>query len=308
MRIAAVGRSELLYATVERLVAAGHNIAVIVTAKEAPEYTRTAEDFQSLAMRLGCPFIRTARIAERIPELVALGPMDLAVSVNYSGIIPQAVLDVFAGGVLNAHGGDLPRYRGNACHAWAILNGEARAGLCIHRMIGGELDSGDIICREYHRIAADTRVTELWQWMCGRIPHLFEQAAETLAADPGFVLERQSRDPRDALRCYPRQPSDGRIDWQRSAVDILRLINASAHPYAGAFFRSGNETLTVWSAAVVEDGEQFLAVPGQVTAVTGEWLQVATGAGKIQLNEIRTIAGQHVVPNVLVASLRTRLS
>ena len=38
------------------------------------------------------------------------------------------------------------RYRGNACQAWAILNGE-KISLCIHKMIGGELDSGDIITR-----------------------------------------------------------------------------------------------------------------------------------------------------------------
>ena len=37
---------------------------------------------------------------------------DIVISVNYSGIIPQEVIDLFDNGILNAHGGDLPRYRG----------------------------------------------------------------------------------------------------------------------------------------------------------------------------------------------------
>ena len=38
----------------------------------------------------------------------------------------EEVIDFFELGILNAHGGDLPRYRGNACQAWAIINGEER--------------------------------------------------------------------------------------------------------------------------------------------------------------------------------------
>ena len=44
----------------------------------------------------------------------------------------------------NAHAGDLPRYRGNACANWAIINGEDKVGLSIHKMDAG-LDSGPII-------------------------------------------------------------------------------------------------------------------------------------------------------------------
>ena len=76
-------------------------------------------------------------------------------------------------GILNAHGGDLPRYRGNACQAWAILNGEEKIGLCIHKMIGGELDSGNIIAKEFLKIDINTKVTQVWGWMSTSIPKLF---------------------------------------------------------------------------------------------------------------------------------------
>jgi methionyl-tRNA formyltransferase len=78
---------------------------------------------------------------------------DIAVSINYTGVLPQGVIDLFPIGVLNAHGGDLPRYRGKACQAWAIINRESRIGLCIQKMIGGELDSGEVfgVCETVSR-------------------------------------------------------------------------------------------------------------------------------------------------------------
>lgn len=157
MRIAIIGRTEILYDTAFRLQASGHEISVIVTAKEAPEYTKTSDDFRSLAERKGIPFVHTTRIEEAIPLIAKLPKFHVGVSLNYSGIIPQSVIDFFPLGILNAHGGDLPRYRGNACQAWAIINGEERVGLCIHRMIGGELDNGDIIARDYFPLTLNTK-------------------------------------------------------------------------------------------------------------------------------------------------------
>ena len=234
MRVAIIGRTEILYETAELLAKRGHEIALIITAKAAPEYTRTEEDFKALAGKLSAPFVHTARIAESLETIRSLDPVDIGVSMNYPGVIPSEVIDLFSLGVLNAHGGDLPRYRGNACQAWAILNGEKRVGLCVHKMVGGELDSGDIIARDYRPLTAESTITEVYGWMASRTPDLFAQALDLLAADPSYVLERQSKKTADALRCYPRAQEDGYIDWNRSAVEILRLINASTKPYAGA--------------------------------------------------------------------------
>jgi len=49
MKIAIIGRTELLYETIWKLHEAGHNIACILTAKAAPEYTRTEADFREKA-------------------------------------------------------------------------------------------------------------------------------------------------------------------------------------------------------------------------------------------------------------------
>lgn len=305
MKVAIIGRSELLFETAEKLAAAGHEIALIVTARAAPEYTRTEKDFEDLAVACGATFLYTPKILESFDKIKACGSIDVAVSINYSSIIPQPVIDCFPLGILNAHGGDLPRYRGNACQAWAILNGEEKIGLCIHRMIGDELDSGDIIARDYLAIDINTKITEVWSWMQRRIPDLYGEALGYLESDPDYVLEKQSLNPQKALRCYPRRPEDGRIDWSKTAAEILRLINASNKPYAGAFCDYNGQKMIIWDA-MLAPAENYCAVPGQVTEIGPNYLDVATGAGKIRLKNIE-VDGQEVAPSNLIRSIRNRL-
>ena len=305
MRVAIIGRSELMYETAVRSKAQGHEIALIVTAKEAPEYTKTAEDFEALAKNLNVPFMKTSKIHEIKPVVTTLEPIEIAISINYTGIIPQEIIDLFPQGILNAHGGDLPRYRGNACQAWAILNGEDRIGLCVHKMVGGELDSGDIIARDYLPIDHNTKVTQAWDWMVRQIPELMQDALHKLSQDPHFVLETQSRDPKHALRCYPRRPEDGQIDWHKSNIEILRLINACNRPYAGAFCLFDSKKVIIWDAELAQE-ENFLAVPGQVTTIGDGYVEVAAGNGKLRINEMEVEGNLVTTPDKIIRSIRHR--
>ena len=89
---------------------------------------------------------------------------DVGVSLNFTKIIPKEIIDLFPLGILTAHGGDLPKYRGNACQAWAF-KWRKRIGLCIHKMVGNELDNGDIIAKDYLKIDDNTKITEILNWI-----------------------------------------------------------------------------------------------------------------------------------------------
>jgi methionyl-tRNA formyltransferase len=306
MRVAVIGRTEILYNTAELLLKNGYDIPLIITAKEAPEYTKTAKDFEELAKRIGAKFIYTTRPNDHIKEIINCS-CNIGISINFPTIITQNVIDIFPLGILNAHGGDLPRYRGNACQAWAILNGEKRIGLCIHKMVGGELDSGDIIEREYLEIDINTKITKIYEWMSERIPYMFLNAIKKLEKNPTYILEKQSQDPKDALRCYPRIPDDGRIDWKKSNIEILRLINAHNKPYSGAFCFYEGKKLIIWDAELFEDEEIYLAVPGQVASVEKDGsIIVITGNGKLKIKEIE-YDGFIGKPAEKIKSIRRRL-
>ncbi len=310
MKIGIIGRTEILFEVTELLLAQGYEIPLIVTAKEAPEYKKTAQDFEALAHKIGAVFIHSAKInsTENIQKIKSLGSIPLAVSINYSGVIAQEVIDLFPIGILNAHLGDLPRYRGNACAAWAILNKEQKVGLCIHKMIGGELDSGNIIDRKYLDITIHTRIGEIWEWLNKEIPPMMLNSVMKLSQNPAYYLEVQSKDPKDALRTYPRLPEDGKINWQQSNEEVVRLINASSEPYSGAFCEYEGEKLIIWRAAIYEDDENYLAVAGQVAHIyndTGE-VVVITGKGKVILKEVEYQNNRNL-PAAFIKSIRKRL-
>ena len=310
MKIAIIGRTEILYETVHLLIDNGHQVSLIITSMEAIEYTKTANDFELLASNISAKYLYTSKLdtENNIDFIKECGDIDIGVSMNFSSVISQMVIDLFPMGILNAHGGDLPRYRGNACQAWAIINGENKIGLCIHKMIGGELDSGDIVEKEYLDIDINTKITKCYKWMNQKIPYMFLSAIKKLQKNPHYILKQQSKNPQDALRCYPRIPEDGQIDWIKSNIEILRLINASNKPYGGAYCFYQNKKIIIWDAEIFIDNEVYLSEAGQVSRINQDGtIIVICGEGKIKINEIEY--EQFIgIPNEKIKIYRKRLS
>ncbi|MBX3423876.1 MAG: hypothetical protein KF752_20150 [Pirellulaceae bacterium] len=309
MKIAIIGRSEYMYETMVLLHESNYDIRLIVTAKGAPEYIYQSSDFKRFAEATQTPFLHQPQLtAQQLQELASVHQgLDAAVSINYSGVISADIVNMFPLGILNLHAGDLPKYRGNAPVAWAMLRNESRIGLCVHKMIGGQLDSGDIIVRDYFPIGINTRIAEVFQWIRVRAPGMMRDALRLLQADPSYVLERQSPDPHDALRGYPRLPIDARIDWNRSNEDVLRLINVSSEPFSGAYCDFNGQQMNLWRAEILEDGEQYCAAAGQITEIRGDGcVVVTTGAGKLVLSEV-SVDGNRARPASFIKSIRTRL-
>jgi methionyl-tRNA formyltransferase len=78
-----------------------------------------------------------------------------------------------------------------------------------------------------------------------------------------------------------RKPADGRIDWQRSAVDIYNLIRGVTHPYPGAFSHLNGKKLVIWKALPVEGNGE----PGRIVSVAP--LRVGTGAGLLEIRSLQ---------------------
>lgn len=305
MKIGIIGRTDNLYNTALLLKRNGYHISFILTAKEAPEYTKTAEDFKDLAKEWGIEYIYSANIIREYDKLKDIDT-DIAISINYPGIISKKIINLFSLGILNAHGGDLPRYRGNACQAWAIINGENKIGLCIHKM-AENLDSGDIISREYMHINEKNKIGDIYNWMDSIIPNLFMDSIKKLNKNSKYILERQSTNPSDIFRCYPRLPEDGRIDWSKTNLEILRLINASNKPYSGAYCKYKKNKMIIWDSSIVKDNENFCGIPGQVSLIGNDFIEVICGKGKLKILQVE-IDNKLTSPNLVITSLRQRLS
>ena len=149
-----------------------------------------------------------------------------------------------------------------------------------------ELDAGPIFARSRIPVTDRTYISDIYDAFEQVLPDLFRLAV-TRAGDPSFVPEAQSTSGVRPLRCHPRRPSDGLIDWSLDAEQIARLVRASSRPFAGAYsFVEGGVRLTVWRASLARDQGRICAIPGQIIGRTPDHHPlVACGRGILQIEE-----------------------
>ena len=281
----------------------GHGIVFVATAKESPESDATVGDFRRLAELCQCPFFQGSRFTDDQINILSNVSPDLGLTMNWPTMIPENIVNKFQFGVVNAHGSDLPRYRGNACPNWAIINGDKKIGLTFHLIDPDGLDTGAVVHKEFLDIDDEVYIGDVYSWLANVVPEGFVKSIQMLAM--GHLPTPQEG---EVIRAYPRKPEDGRIDWKEDSHKIHRLIRASSRPFPGAFcfFRPKNEEnakkVIVWRAVESELHHDILAVPGQILFYSSQSKPVvACGEGAIELID-------YVVENGgrLTGSLRDR--
>jgi methionyl-tRNA formyltransferase len=117
-----------------------------------------------------------------------------------------------------------------------------------------------------------------------KAPKMFEEALYGL--ESGTIQpRRQDAAKKSPFRCYPRIPSDSKIDWCKSAREIDTLIRASSDPYSGAYsyLKTGEmiRKVYIWKSRVILEETEDIGTPGHIIkneTETGEsW--VFTGKG-----------------------------
>jgi len=305
MRFSFVGRTEFLFETIRRLHGAGYELGGVVTARGESHYKRGEEDFQELSRTLGIPVLVTQRFDDHARNFLRGTQPDVVFSVNWPLLLTARDLDVASRGFVNAHAGDLPRYRGNACPNWAILNGEERLGVTLHLMEASSLDSGPILLKRYLPLTDDVYIGDCYTWLREEIPSMFEELASCLDEFLALRIDQRATG-LSPLSCFPRRPSDSRICWTSPTAAILRLVRASSRPFTGATTDYEGETLTIWRAGRAELPYEFCAVPGSVLVRIDCGVVVATSDGALVIEEATFADGSDAIRR-LGSRMRGRL-
>lgn len=310
MYVTAIGRTRILYNAIRAVADAGHTVERIVTGSASDFYDVTAADFKELADDLGADFMMPDDInSDSIVSTFRQSDSRIAISVNWQTLIRRPVLDAFEFGVINAHSGDLPRYRGNAAPNWAIINGENEVVLTTHRM-SEELDAGPIHAQHSVPLDEETYIGDVYDAMYERFPELFVTVVADAATD-SLTPTPQPSDPSAALRCYPRQPTDSELQWTDPATDIARVVRASSEPLFGAYTWLDGTKLRIWRAHPEQPPHDCLGTPGQVAErrpETGE-VAVLTGEGFLVLDTVQRVGIDDTRRDAaaVIDSVRTRL-
>lgn len=278
MRLAFLGTPAFAVPTLDALVAAGHEVALVVSQPDKPVgrgQALTKPPVAARALALGLPLAQPKALKSGpFPERWAALGLDAAVVVAYGRILPQAMLDAPRLGCVNVHASLLPRWRGAAPIQWAVLAGDAETGVCTQRM-EADLDTGPLWVEA--RIPVAPRETA--GTLHDRLMVLAaEVAVETLRVAPARAPVPQAT---DGVTWAPKiEKDDGRIDFAQDAAALDRRVRAMT-PWPGGWVPAGDGPIKLLEVTPV-DGS---GAPGTIRSV--DPLVVACGAGALRLDRIQ---------------------
>lgn len=186
--------------------------------------------------------VRSPEVVERLRDLKP----DVMVVVAYGQIIPPAVLAIPAKGVVNVHASVLPRHRGAAPIAHAILAGDDETGITIMRM-DEQLDHGPILAARTAPIGAGEDAAVLTARLAEMGAELLVETLERLDA-----IAAVEQDHAEATVAPRLKREDGQLDWDMDAREIDRRVRA-LQPWPGATLPTARGRVKVLSGHIQGD-------------------------------------------------------
>lgn len=161
-RVVFLGTPQAAVPTLEALLES-HEVGLVVTQPDRPKGRSgkpTPPPVKESALAASLPVAQPETRAELATALSDHGPFDVGVVVAYGRILRPEVLESPEHGLLNVHFSLLPRWRGAAPVARALLEGDEMTGVTIMRLDEG-LDTGPVLTAQAVDIGADENAGDL---------------------------------------------------------------------------------------------------------------------------------------------------
>ena len=287
MRIVFMGTPEFAVPSLQALLDAGHEVVGVFTQPDRPAgrgKKLQASPVKKLAEAHGIPVFQPQRIRkDGVEDLRALTP-EVCVTAAFGQILSQEVLDIPTRGTVNVHASLLPRHRGSAPIAWAILQGDDIVGVTTMLTDKG-IDTGAMLLKvETPRNPEET---------CGELTERLSQIGADLLIETLRKMEEGTLVPipqDEASMTYDPMLNKemGIVDFTQSAKDVAnRILGLNPWPCCGIDIPEGRLKL-LRAKAVEGNGE-----PGTVLAADAkQGLVFACGEGAVEITELQAPGGK----------------
>jgi methionyl-tRNA formyltransferase len=278
MRVVFLGTPEFAVPALQKLIENSYEICSVFTQPDRP--AGRGQKLQPCPVKLraqaeGIPVFQPEKIQMEDNRVLfeSIHP-DFIVVVAYGQILPGWLLESARIAPINIHASLLPRYRGAAPIAWAIMNGEKTTGVTT-MIMQEKLDSGPILMRQEIPIVFSATEGELSTELSEIGANLLIQTLDELnknAVNP--VVQNES-----LVTWAPRlTKAMAQISWERTAFELHNQIRG-LNPSPGAYcsFRSGR--LHIWRSMPGEANAS--SVPGALIGVSGDGIRIQCGRGTV---------------------------
>jgi methionyl-tRNA formyltransferase len=276
LKLVFCGTPQFAVPTLEALLAAGHEVALVVSQPDRPagrDRQLTAPPVKQAALAAGLAVTQPEKIRNNIEfraELEAIAP-DAVVVVAYGRIIPPWMLALPRLGCINLHGSLLPKYRGAAPIQWAIAMGDAFSGNTTILLEEG-LDTGPILLQQTIEIGPEQTAADLFPILASAGAPLM---VETLAGLVNGTVHAQPQNHEGATFAPLLDREDGRMDFAaRTATELFNRWRGF-QPWPGAFTALNGKKLIVHRMAIAHESYAArlgFAEPGWILVEHGRLL------------------------------------
>jgi methionyl-tRNA formyltransferase len=284
LRVLFIGTSDFACPSLKALVDASYPVLEVVTQPDRPKgrgQKMTPPPVKSLALAGQLPVFQPEKLRESlaVEHLKSLGP-DLIVVAAYGQILSPAVLSIPPLGCVNIHGSLLPKYRGAAPIARAILMGEKSTGVTTMLMDEG-MDTGPILLTEITEITPQDNLESLHDRLAQMGAGLL---LKTLAGLENGTVKPRVQDHSQATYAPKISKEEGRINWRSSARTLCNLLRAF-DPWPGAYSTWKGKTIKLFRPSVLDRPPQ--EIPGTLTDANSQGLTIAAADGYLVVRELQ---------------------
>ncbi len=282
MKLIFMGTPDFAVPCLERLIADGHEVALVVTQPDKPvgrKQILTPPAVKVCAITHNLPVYQPSSMkTDESYEMLRAVDAEAIVVVAYGKILPKRILDLTPYGCINVHGSLLPKYRGAAPIQWAVLNGDAESGVTTMQLDEG-VDTGDILLMSRCPISDMMTGGELFDRLAADGAQLLSRTLDGLVRGEITPIPQPSEG-----ACYAAMLNKAMcpLDWYKTAAELHNRVRG-LNPWPVATCRVDDKTIKVFCSHV---GESTQAPAG--TVVCALPLTVACGDGKtLVLDEIQ---------------------
>ena len=245
--------------------------------KHTPEYY----DYTDFCRKrnIGCIKMRSYDLSdvmdrEKLQEL----EIDLVIIASWQRLIPSWRIQKCSIGIIGAHGSHegITKGRGRSPQNWALMMGKNRFSASIFWIEEGA-DNGPVIdTYEFEYFSTDSILTSYVKINLYKADMILRNLANGRIEGKGGTPQEKG-----GLYLPQRKKEDGKIDWNRNAIDIYNMVRALTKPYPGAFTSHGETEFIIWSARpVMAEDVLYLyenAESGTVLSILGDSALVKCG-------------------------------
>ena len=283
MRILFWGTPEFACVPLRALLGEGYEVVGVVTQPDKPQgRTRavTPPPVKEIAIEENIPVFQPATPRDpEFLEIVRVMQPDVSVVVAYGHLLPDEVIKLPRMGTLNIHASLLPELRGAAPIQAAIRDGLTETGVTIMRMVR-ELDAGPVI----HQVRTPIQDDETYGELQLRLSELGAMALIEALTLMSVDAARETEQDASLATFAPKVTREmAKIDWNRSADDVARMIRAY-DPKPSAYTTLAGADVKVFGARAVANSSSGSP---RTVLLASDTLVVACGEGAVSISDVQ---------------------